>query len=141
VLHEPVGPACRWALQARPGMTIPVVSLGSAPFEVPAEPPARFLLIGDAASVPAINSVLTALPPDADVEVYLERHCDADELLPLAEHPRRRVHWVDRVDETSLAGSVEDRDWSNWYAWVGCEAGSAKHLVAGPCDGTPTRRR
>jgi ATP-binding cassette subfamily B protein IrtA len=110
-------------------MTIPVVSLGSAPFEVPAEPPARFLLIGDAASVPAINSVLTALPPDADV------------LLPLAEHPRRRVHWVDRVDETSLAGSVEDRDWSNWYAWVGCEAGSAKHLVAGPCDGTPTRRR
>ncbi len=128
VLHEPTGPACRWALQARPGMTIPVVSLGSAPFEVPDELPAGFLLIGDAASVPAINSILAALPPDADVEVYLERHCDADELLPLTEHPRRRLHWVDRLDETSLAAAVQDRDWSNWFAWVGCEAGSGKHL-------------
>jgi ATP-binding cassette subfamily B protein IrtA len=128
VLHEPTGPACKWAMQAQPGMTIPVVSLGSAPFEVPDELPAGFLLIGDAASIPAINSILAVLPPDADVEVYLERHCDADELLPLADHPRRRLHWVHRTDETTLAAAVEDRDWSDWYAWVGCEAGSGKHL-------------
>ena len=128
VLHEPTGPACRWAMQAEPGMTIPVVSLGSAPFEVPDDLPAGFLLIGDAAAVPAINSILAVLPPDVDVEVYLERHCDADELLPLADHPRRRLHWVHRTDETTLAAAIEDRDWSNWYAWAGCEAGSGKHL-------------
>ena len=128
VLHEPTGPACQWAMQAEPGMTIPVVSLGSAPFEVPDELPAGFLLIGDAAAIPAINSILAVLPPDVDVEVYLERHCDADELLPLTDHPRRRLRWVHRIDETTLAAAIEERDWSNWYAWVGCEAGSGKHL-------------
>ncbi|BBX05501.1 ABC transporter ATP-binding protein/permease [Mycolicibacterium aichiense] len=128
VLHEPAGPACTWASSAAPGMTIPAVSLGSAPFVVPEELPAGFLLIGDSASIPAINSILTALPPEVDVEVYLERHGDHDELIPLAEHPRRRLHWVPRVDDTSLAAAIEDRDWSNWSAWAGPEAGALKHL-------------
>jgi ATP-binding cassette subfamily B protein IrtA len=128
VLHEPAGPASAWASAAKPGMTIPVVSLGSVKFEVPEELPAGFLLIGDSASIPAINSIMAALPPDVDVEVYLERHCDEDELIPLTEHPRRRVHWVTRADDTSLAAAIEDRDWSNWSAWAGPEAGALKHL-------------
>jgi len=128
VLHEPAGPACAWASAAEPGMTIPVVSLGSVKFEVPEELPAGFLLIGDSASIPAINSIVAALPPDVDVEVYLERHCDEDELIPLTEHPRRRLHWVNRTDDTSLAAAIEDRDWSNWSAWAGPEAGALKHL-------------
>ncbi len=128
VIHEPAGPACRWAVAARPGMTIPVVAFGSARFEIPEDLPAGFLLIGDSASIPAINSILAALPADVDVEVYLERHDPDDELIPLTEHPRRRLHWVDRADETSLAAAIEARDWSNWYAWAGPEAGSLKHL-------------
>ncbi|WP_319429383.1 ABC transporter ATP-binding protein/permease [Mycobacterium sp. RTGN5] len=128
VLHEPAGPACAWASKAEPGMTIPVVSLGSTRFEVPEELPAGFLLIGDSASIPAINSILAALPPDVDIEVYLERHCDDDELIPLTEHPRRRLHWVPRTDDTALAAAIEDRDWSNWSAWAGPEAGALKHL-------------
>lgn len=128
VLHEPAGPACAWASAAQPGMTIPAVSLGSTRFEVPDELPAGFLLIGDSASIPAINSIVAALPPDVDIEVYLERHCDDDELIPLTEHPRRRLHWVTRTDDTSLAAAIEDRDWSNWTAWAGPEAGALKHL-------------
>ncbi|MGL5442855.1 MAG: ABC transporter ATP-binding protein/permease, partial [[Mycobacterium] stephanolepidis] len=128
VIHEPAGPACRWAGAAQPGMTIPVVAFGSARFEVPEDLPAGFLLIGDSASIPAINSILAALPADVDVEVYLERHSPDDELIPLTEHPRRVLHWVDRADETSLASAIEARDWSNWYAWAGPEAGSLKHL-------------
>jgi ATP-binding cassette subfamily B protein IrtA len=128
VLHEPAGPACAWASAAEPGMTIPVVSLGSTRFEVPEELPAGFLLIGDSASIPAINSIVAALPPDVDIEVYLERHCGEDELIPLTEHPRRRLHWVSRTDDTSLAAAIEDRDWSNWSAWAGPEAGALKHL-------------
>lgn len=126
VLHEPAGPACEWASTAQPGMTIPVVSLGSQRFEVPDELPAGFLLIGDSASVPAINSILAVLPDDVDAEVYLERHCADDELIPVADHPRRRIRWVDRTDESSLAAAIEDRDWSNWYAWAGAEAGALK---------------
>ncbi|MCV7176694.1 ABC transporter ATP-binding protein/permease [Mycolicibacterium sphagni] len=128
VLHEPAGPACAWASAAKPGMTIPVVSLGSTRFEVPEELPAGFLLIGDSASIPAINSILAVLPQQVDVEVYLERHRDEDELIPLTEHPRRRLHWVARTDDSSLAAAIEDRDWSNWFAWAGPEAGALKHL-------------
>lgn len=128
VLHEPAGPASTWASTAEPGMIIPVVSLGSAPFAVPDELPAGFLLIGDSASIPAINSILAVLPAEVEVEVYLERHCDADELIPLTDHPRRRLHWVTRTDDTALAAAIEDRDWSNWSAWAGPEANALKPL-------------
>lgn len=128
VLHEPSGPASHWAARAEPGMTLPVVALGSKGFAVPEELPAGYLLIGDSASIPAINSILAALPDDVDVEVYLERHSHDDELIPINDHPRRALHWVDRTDELALAAAIEDRDWSNWSAWAGPEAGSLKHL-------------
>ncbi len=128
VLHEPSGPASHWAARAEPGMTLPVVSLGSRGFHVPDELPAGFLLIGDSASIPAINSILAVIPADVDVEVYLERHTADDDLIPIADHPRRRLHRVDRADELTLAAAIEDRDWSDWYAWAGPEAGSLKHL-------------
>ena len=97
-------------------------------FAVPEELPAGYLLIGDSASIPAINSILAALPADIDVEIYLERHSPDDELIPIKDHPRRALHWVDRTDELALAAAIEDRDWSNWAAWAGPEAGSLKHL-------------
>lgn len=128
VLHEPSGPASHWAARAEPGMTLPVVSLGSRGFHVPDELPAGFLLIGDSASIPAINSILAVVPVDVDVEVYLERHSADDHLIPIADHPRRGLHWVDRTDDLALAAAIEDRDWSDWYAWAGPEAGSLKHL-------------
>jgi ATP-binding cassette subfamily B protein IrtA len=128
VLHEPSGPASHWAARAEPGMTLPVVSLGSRGFHVPDELPAGFLLIGDSASIPAINSIVAVIPADVDVEVYLERHSADDDLIPLEDHPRRTLHWVDRTDDLSLATAIEDRDWSDWYAWAGPEAGSLKHL-------------
>ena len=128
VLHEPSGPASHWAARAEPGMTLPVVALGSKGFAVPEELPAGYLLIGDSASIPAINSILAALPADVDVEIYLERHSPDDELIPINDHPRRALHWVDRTDELALAAAIEDRDWSNWSAWAGPEAGSLKHL-------------
>ena len=128
VLHEPSGPASHWATRAQAGMTLPVVSLGSRGFHVPDELPAGFLLIGDSASIPAINSILAVVPADVDVEVYLERHTADDDLIPITDHPRRRLHWVERTDELALTAAIEDRDWSDWYAWAGPEAGSLKHL-------------
>jgi ATP-binding cassette subfamily B protein IrtA len=135
VLHEPSGPASHWAARAEPGMTLPVVSLGSKGFEVGEELPAGYLLIGDSASIPAINTILAVLPADVDVEVYLERHTPDDELIPLHDHPRRRLQWVDRTDDLTLAAAIEDRDWSNWSAWAGPEAGSLKHLRKRMRDG------
>ncbi|MDV3123700.1 ATP-binding cassette domain-containing protein [Mycobacterium sp. 21AC1] len=130
VLHEPSGPASKWARSARPGDTVPVMSLGSPGFSVPEDPPAGYLLIGDAAATPAINGIISVVPHDIPIEVYLEQHDDSDLLIPIAEHPRMRLHWVVREDTTSLAAAIEARDWSDWYCWVTPEAGSLKHLRA-----------
>ncbi|WP_454793041.1 ABC transporter ATP-binding protein/permease [Mycolicibacterium lutetiense] len=128
VLHEPSGPASKWARVAKPGDTIPVMALGSTGFTVPEDLPAGYLLIGDAAATPAINGIIGVLPHDIPIEVYLEQHDENDLLIPIAEHPRLRVHWVERRDTTSLAAAIEARDWSDWYCWVTPEAGSLKHL-------------
>ncbi len=131
VLHEPAGPATTWARNATAGDTVPVVVLGSRGFSVPEAPedqPAGYLLIGDPASIPAINGIIEAVPHDLPIEAYLEHHDDDDLLIPIAEHPRLRVQWVLRRDTGSLAAAIEARDWSNWYAWVTPEAGSLKVL-------------
>jgi ATP-binding cassette subfamily B protein IrtA len=129
VLHEPAGPASRWALTVEPGAKIAVMSLmGSARFAPPDEQPAGYLLIGDSASIPGMNGIIATVPHDVPIELYLEQHDDNDALIPLAPHPLLRVHWVVRRDQTSLATAIEPRDWSNWYAWATPEAATLKHV-------------
>ncbi|PQM45734.1 Iron import ATP-binding/permease protein IrtA [Mycobacterium talmoniae] len=131
VLHEPAGPASRWARTVEPGTTIAVMTLmGSARFDVPDEQPAGYLLLGDSASIPGINGIIGTVPDDVPIELYLEQHDDHDALIPLAQHPRLRLHWVPRRDATSLAAAIETRDWSNWYAWATPEAATLKHVRA-----------
>jgi ATP-binding cassette subfamily B protein IrtA len=128
VLHEPAGPASAWASTAEPGTTVQATSLGSTRFDLPAELPAGYLLIGDAASIPAINAILSELPAEVPAEVYLEEHDPDDRLIPLTHHPRATIRWVPRVDETTLAASIEARDWSDWYVWTAPESSSLKLL-------------
>ncbi|MGD1253151.1 ABC transporter ATP-binding protein/permease [Mycobacterium seoulense] len=129
VLHEPAGPASKWARTAQPGATIAVMALmGSSRFDVPDEQPAGYLLIGDSASIPGMNGIIGVVPDDVPIETYLEQHDDDDVLIPIARHPRLQVHWVPRRDERSLAAAIESRDWSNWYAWATPEATVLKHV-------------
>jgi ATP-binding cassette subfamily B protein IrtA len=129
VLHDPAGPASLWARAVEPGATIAVMSLmGSSRFDTHLEQPAGYLLIGDSASIPGINGIIGVVPDDVPIEAYLEQHDDGDTLIPLAQHPRLRVHWVARRDEKSLAAAIENRDWSDWYAWATPEATTLKHV-------------
>lgn len=130
VLHEPAGPASSWASRAEAGWTVPAMVLGTKPFELPEELPAGYLLVGDSASTPAINGVLSVLPDTVPVEVYLEQHDPDDPLIPIHPHPRMRLHRVAREDDRSLAAAIEQRDWSNWYAWATPESASLKILRA-----------
>ncbi|MEV0360006.1 ATP-binding cassette domain-containing protein [Nocardia sp. NPDC050697] len=128
VLHEPAGPASAWATRVTGGETIEVTSFGSKNFHVGDDLPAGYLLIGDSASIPAINTILAAVPPQVAVEVYLELHHDDDLLIPLTPHPLARVHWVPRSAESALGEALETRDWANWYCWAGPESASLKHV-------------
>jgi ATP-binding cassette subfamily B protein IrtA len=129
VLHDPAGPASLWARTVEPGATIAVMSLmGSSRFDTPDEQPAGYLLIGDSASIPGINGIIGIVPDDVPIEVYLEQHDDNDRQIPIAAHPRLRLHWVSRRDEKSLAAGIETRDWSDWYAWATPEATTLKHV-------------
>jgi ATP-binding cassette, subfamily B, bacterial IrtA/YbtP len=129
VLHDAAGPASLWARTVAPGAAIAVMSLmGSSRFDIPDEQPAGYLLIGDSASIPGINGIIGVVPDDVPIEMYLEQHDDNDRLIPLAAHPRLRVHWVGRRDEKSLAAAIENRDWSDWYAWATPEATTLKHI-------------
>ena len=129
VLHEPAGPASTWARTVEPGATIAVMSLmGSSRFDTPDEHPAGYLLIGDSASIPGINGIVGIVPDDVPIEVYLEQHDDNDPQIPIAQHPRLRLHWVSRRDEKSLASAIETRDWSDWYCWATPEATTLKHV-------------
>jgi ATP-binding cassette subfamily B protein IrtA len=129
VLHEPAGPASTWAITAEPGAELAVNYMSSTPLEIPEEnPPAGYLLLGDSASIPAINTIIAAMPDEIPIEAYLEEHEPADREIPLRTHPRLRVHWVHRAGAHSLAEAIEVRDWSNWYAWAGPEQGSLKEI-------------
>lgn len=128
VLHDPAGPASAWAKAAEPGWTVEANSLGSTRFELADDLPAGYLLVGDSASLPAINSIIAQVPASVPVELYLEEHHADDRLIPLSSHPRLAVHWVPRVGEGSLAAAIADRDWSDWYAWAAPESGSLKQL-------------
>lgn len=128
VLHEPSGPASAWAREVRPGTAISVSSSASPPFVLPEEMPRGFLLLGDSASIPAINGILAALPAEVPVELYLELHDERDREIPLGTHPRLALHWVPRRGEESLAAAIEARDWSDWTVWAAPESGTMKHL-------------
>ena len=129
MLHDPAGPASLWARTVEPGTTIPVMSLmGTSRYKVPGEQPAGYLLIGDSASIPGMNGIIATVTDEVRIEMYLEQHDDNDTLIPVAKHPRLRVHWIARRDEKSLGEAIESRDWSNWYVWATPEAATLKHV-------------
>lgn len=130
VLHEPAGPGSAWAQQAEPGDAVSLTSIGSSRFEVSDEPPAGYLVIGDAASIPAIRTIVATVPSEIPIELYLQLHDEADRDIPLGEHPALRVHWVPAAAPEEMAQAIEARDWSGWYAWVAPESVVLRHVRA-----------
>ncbi|MGH8881834.1 MAG: siderophore-interacting protein, partial [Stackebrandtia sp.] len=128
-MHDTGGPAMAWASNVDLGDTVAATRYGSTKFAVSDPVPDGYLLIGDPAAIPAINSVLAVLPCEVPVEVLLEQQHPEDTELPLTGHPRVNVTWVPRTGEpTQLADSIAERDWSNWYAWVTAESAATRRV-------------
>ena len=117
-LHD--GIASRWAQNAQPGDTIEVTVLGSN-FTLPEPSPKGYVIVGDTASLPAINSLLTAIG-DTPARVYLEAGYDDDKQLPVARSAD--VVWVDRKNAgEALVQAVSEAafDASDHFGWVACD--------------------
>ncbi|WP_416905511.1 siderophore-interacting protein [Micromonospora echinospora] len=135
-LHD--GVAARWATSARPGDTIDATVQGTG-FALPDDPAPRHLyLVGDAASLPAVNSLLDHAE-DVPATVWLEYAHDDEQALTPRARGHHKVMWVPRQDggqylvDTVCAAIPPDTDGA--YYWVACEAGSnrsiARHLRRG----------
>jgi ATP-binding cassette subfamily B protein IrtA len=127
VIHEPAGPAATWAQQCRAGDEIAATVYGSQAFEIGDPEPAGVVLVGDAASIPAINTILGSVPEHLPVEVFLEWGELQEHDIPITEHPNANVHRVRRVPgATTIPAALAGRDWSDWKAWIGAERSTTK---------------
>ena len=117
-LHD--GIASHWAQAAQPGDAIEASVLGSK-FALPQPEPAGYIIVGDRASLPAINTLLAAIG-DAPAQVFLEAHHDDDRELPV--HRRADVSWVDRKNAGEAlvqAVSLAAFDAGDHFGWVACD--------------------
>lgn len=126
-LHD--GLATRWAAQASPGDTLEVTVLGSH-FRLPNPTPRGWIIVGDTASLPAINSLLDAIAEASEARgdgavtparVFLEAAHDDDRTLSVG---CGDVTWIDRVDAgRGLVAAVASAafDASGHAGWVACD--------------------
>jgi NADPH-dependent ferric siderophore reductase len=117
-MHD--GLATRWASQAKAGDTIEVTVLGSN-FTLPEPAPAGYVIVGDAASLPAINSLLDAIGTDTPTKVFLESAHHDDRELPVG---TAEVTWVDRKKAGEAlveAVGASAFDAADHFGWVACD--------------------
>ena len=116
-MHD--GLATRWARAAEPGHTLEVTVLGSN-FTLPEPAPAGYVIVGDAASLPAINSLLGAIG-NTPARVFLEAAHDDDRELPVG---TAEVTWIDRKNNgEALVQAVSEAafDAADHFGWVACD--------------------
>lgn len=128
-LHH--GPAADWARNAAPGDRLDVSVLNyDAKSRLPETVPSEYLIFGDTASLPAINSLLDAIG-DTPARVFLEWQHESDRTLPLRNKPHHEVTWLQRVDDGRLmrekAQEITCPDGA--FAWVACCGQTTRSIV------------
>lgn len=126
VLHAGHGPGAAWARDARPGSWVGVSEPGGR--YVPDPDAAFHVVIGDETALPAVATVLDALPGGVPALAFLEV-ADAAEEQPLP----GSVRWVHRGDEdpgVALAEAVRAAEFpaGRGQAWLSGESACVKDL-------------
>jgi NADPH-dependent ferric siderophore reductase len=127
-LHQ--GIASDWSQQVEPGETIQATVYGTG-FE-PLDPaPERLLIVGDAASLPAVNSLLDA-HPETPATIWFETANDDE--LPFRTGERHDLKLVPRAGE-ALEKQVRSelpelaKDPAAVYFWIATEAKTTRALT------------
>lgn len=146
VLHDHAGPATRWALAAATGDTIAM--FGPSGYFARPEPIERsiaaaghLLLVGDETALPAIGTILEALPPGHPTTAFLDVHDRAEEQR-FDTAADLTVHWFHR-DAGRLASAVRAARLPDGalFAWLAGEAGTVRSLRRHLVDrGVPKHR-
>ncbi|WP_405859826.1 siderophore-interacting protein [Streptomyces sp. NBC_01515] len=139
VLHEPAGPASRWASCASAGDRVvllgPAVADNRAIRFRPPEDADLVVVWGDETAVPAASAILEALPAGTRARVWLEvQH--AGDIQDLATDADAEVTWLVRenqgVEGSPMAlGALRDAQLppaERPYVWIAGEAGQVKAL-------------
>jgi NADPH-dependent ferric siderophore reductase len=135
VLHG-TGPASTWAEHAKPGDPAAVAGPGGG-YRASLEAD-WYLIAGDESALPAIGTILDALPATARAQVYLEIG-DAHDEQPLVSAAKLEVTWLHRRGERAPGELLESAiraaqlQPGDGQVFVACEAGVVrrirKHLI------------
>ena len=131
VLHGD-GPASTWAAQAQAGQVL--IMGGPGPNYQIAPDADWFVLAGDDASLPGIETILDALPATARVRVLLEV-TDEYEERPLATAAQLDITWLHRganPADAALEQAIQAMQLpaGNGRIYVGCEAAAMRRIRA-----------
>lgn len=126
-LHN--GPAADWARRAQPGDPLDATVLGSD-FQLPEQTPSEYVVFGDTASLPAINSLLDAIG-DTPARVWLEWQYESDRTIPVRNKPHHQLTWLQRVDDGRLMreAAQEMSCAADAFAWVACCGQTTRSIV------------
>ncbi|MGW7682212.1 siderophore-interacting protein [Kribbella sp. NPDC054772] len=127
-LHD--GCASDWSRKAQPGDTIEATVQGTG-FDVPDPLPPRMLVIGDPASLPAINSLL-AVAPKLPATIWFETTHDGDQDLPFRidpEHHELRTIPRPEMVATAKAG-LRELIGPDSFVWIACDTATTRALTA-----------
>jgi NADPH-dependent ferric siderophore reductase len=129
VLHGE-GPASEWAQQVKVGDEVGVGGPGGR--FVLEEDAAHWWIAGDESALPAVGTLLDALPPTATADVHLEVQ-DADDVIKAPSAATVNVTWHHRQDSRDYSASLEtaarDAELADGTKiWVACESAKMRDI-------------
>jgi NADPH-dependent ferric siderophore reductase len=130
VLHGD-GPASEWAARAQVGDQLAVAGPGGR-FSLPLDAE-RYVVAGDESALPAVATLLEALPAASEIDVYLEVAGADDHVELPAPGPGTRITWLTRRTpdgwgvelDAAVAGAEISADTK---VWVACEAAAVRRI-------------
>ena len=127
------GPGSTWAQQARPGQMVAVSHQPGGSYKVD-DAADWYLIGGDEAALPAVGTLLEALPASCFAHVFVEV-ADAAEELKLESPARFQVTWLHHGGAIRRIGRKLDhavREFrfpeGSGRVWIGCEAGVMREI-------------
>jgi NADPH-dependent ferric siderophore reductase len=126
-LHD--GCASDWSRKAEPGDTIEATVQGTG-FDVPDPLPPRMLVVGDPASLPAINSLL-AVAPKLPATIWFETTHEADNELPFRiedHHDLRTVPRPKMVEQ--VKADLQELVTVDTFVWIACDTTTTRELTS-----------